>query len=106
MATHTPGPWIVFVDRTSDGPIFSVLPAGRLGEIVGNIKNGSDANLIAAAPQMFAALKATRIYVEILEKHLDPTIDPGAPTIREHAAMLRAAIALAEGNGSNPEDGK
>lgn len=46
---------------------------------------------------MLAALKAARIYVETLEKHLDPTRDPGAPTIRKHADMLRAAIAEAEG---------
>ncbi len=43
--------------------------------------------------KMLAALEVSRIYIEALEKHLDPTIDPGAPTIREHASMVRAAIA-------------
>lgn len=56
------------------------------------------ARLIAAAPDMLRALKASRLYVEILEKHLDPTLDPAAPTIREHASMVRAAIAKAEGS--------
>lgn len=53
---HTLGPWVVFVDRGSDAMIFSVLPAGRAGEIAGNIDNGPDADLIAAAPDMLEAL--------------------------------------------------
>lgn len=61
--------------------------------------DGKDVNARLIA-QMLAALKATRIYVETLEKHLNPVADPGASTIREHGAMLRAAIAKAEAQTS------
>lgn len=58
MTRHTPGPWIVFADRTSDAMVFSVLPAGRTGEIASGIENGPDADLIAAAPLMLDVLRA------------------------------------------------
>lgn len=60
--THTPGPWVGFVDRSSDTAIFSVLPAGRAGEIASNIENDADARLIAAAPEMLAALQLVLAY--------------------------------------------
>lgn len=61
LASHTSGPWVVFQDRTTDGMIFTVMPAGRPGDIATNIENGSDARLIAAAPDMLREL------IEILE---------------------------------------
>ena len=59
MGKHTPGPWVVFQDQ-SDSVIFTVMPAGRAGDVANNIKNGSDARLIAAAPDLLAALIALR----------------------------------------------
>ena len=50
---HTPGPWIVFVDRGGDSAIYSILPAGRAGTIASDIENSDDASVIAAAPRMF-----------------------------------------------------
>lgn len=51
---NTPGPWIVFfADR--DGPN-DVLPAGRPGHIALNIQSEADARLIAAAPDLLAAI--------------------------------------------------
>lgn len=50
-----------------------------------------------AASDMLAALNASRLYVETLEKHLNPATDPSTPIIREHATMVRAAIAKATG---------
>jgi hypothetical protein len=47
--------------------------------------------------KLVAALQVARPYVELLEKHLDSANDEGAPTIREHGAMIRAALAKAGG---------
>jgi len=68
MSEHTSGPWVVFVDKGTDAAIFTVMPAGRHGEIATNIENGADADLIAAAPDMLAALHHVRkIIVEAAE---------------------------------------
>jgi hypothetical protein len=103
-ARHTAGPWEWWTSnswlrlRHSDhGVSTNVLMPVVLKDGQATIDvSQADMALIAAAPEMLAALKATRLYVETLEKHLDPTINPVAPTIREHGAMLRAAIAKAE----------
>jgi len=62
-----------------------VLPAGRAGEIAGNIENGPDADLIAAAPDMLAALRA-----------VDDYFIKGAFDFLP-ITMVQAAIAKAEG---------
>ena len=81
MSKHTPGPWTFVHEGGIDGGYFIdakedvvVLPRGRLNE--------ADARLIAAAPDLLAALKAV---MEAAEKW-SPAIDQG-----------RAAIAKAEG---------
>lgn len=110
---HTPGTWFVEDDFTVSSDhgqeICCCLSADDLlcleegtGDHMSDEAN-ANARLIAAAPDMLNALMATRIYVEVLEKLLDPTVDPGAPTIREHAAMLRAAIAKATGSAPEKE---
>lgn len=67
-ASFTPGPWIVFV---GDG-YFDILPAGREGYVAEDIKNTHDADLIAAAPKLLAAvtmlIPAATIAAEMLSR--------------------------------------
>lgn len=100
----TPGPWHVATANKAQSPWVVCDPEGGSiadceppGPWMSHETADANARMIAASPDMLSALKASRLYVEILEKHLDPTVDAGAPTIREHAAMVRAAIAKAEG---------
>lgn len=58
----TPGPWVIFTDR---GIAAAVLPAMRVGEICEIDKwvaedgvADANANLIAAAPELYATLEA------------------------------------------------
>lgn len=91
MAKTTQGPW-----EWRGNQLYSVGEKSTLlKDVVFWNQDPGDKALIAAAPDMLAALNASRLYVETLEKHLDPVTDPAAPTIREHAAMVRAAIAKA-----------
>jgi len=54
MSKHTPGPWEVH-----DGFIFSQhLPGVRDSQVIGDARTGADARLIAAAPELLAALQA------------------------------------------------
>ena len=51
--SHTPGPWIVFMGEA----FFHILPAGRPGEVASCAKS-DNADLIASAPDLLAALQA------------------------------------------------
>lgn len=75
---HTPGPWSVVVLDTEtivDAP----------SQTVANEVSNSDADLIAAAPDLLAALIAA-------ERHIRPV--PGTKEVR---AQVRAALTKAEG---------
>lgn len=76
---QTEGPWIVFV---CDG-ISTILPAGRSSEVATGIKNSQDAHLMAAAPDMLAALKLVRA-------HVSPAMQPIIYSV------IDAALAKAE----------
>jgi acetamidase/formamidase len=71
MTKHTPGPWRVVRANPSPttGPL--LIAGGKPGYIAdvrvvhGNEENNANARLIAAAPQMFALLRAVRdAYIE------------------------------------------
>lgn len=57
-AAHTPGPWVVFVDRRHAVDIFDILPACRDGEVASGIRSSADASLIAAATDLLEAALA------------------------------------------------
>jgi hypothetical protein len=89
---HTPGPWIV-------GPLFEIraLPIGRKARIVAQALMGAgitfeeraaNAHLIAAAPDLLAALK--NLVRKIERDNLSTTAGMGT-------AKARTAIAKAEG---------
>lgn len=87
--THTPGPWYVAVGNI-DGPCITGILAGPVW-VVGNIecpiKNEADARLIAAAPEMLAALKQAQNALYFAQN----------PESRGAAQVVGAAIAKAEG---------
>lgn len=101
MSAHTPGPWHVGGVSTPSGMepycnIWGPVPPGKQsGQMVAAEVAPEDAQLIAAAPDLFVALKA-------LVADLDARRVPGvhfndcAPKVETMTAVL-AAIALAEG---------
>jgi hypothetical protein len=95
-ATHTPGPWTVFVK--ADRTMMVTAPAGHyVAKVVGSSALGdmrerfaADASLIAASPDLLKALCHTLTVLEYLASNGKP-IDPR--TLDE----ARAAIAKATG---------
>lgn len=95
--SHTPGPWtcresamsymgdLWFVEgpRPEEADMHGEARAPRVAEV----RIGANARLIAAAPDLFAAVKEAE---EFLDSH-------GTPEQTELLTMLRAAIAKAEG---------
>lgn len=101
IPTHTPGPWKVYEqgkDHDSIEHLIAIQTAERYPQTIADLRLGrigdlpaeANAALIAAAPELLAALKEVRAY-----------IDPGAtyptPSKRRLIANLDAAIAKAEG---------
>jgi hypothetical protein len=121
MSAHTPGPWVVEPGRRQDGApqTFRVvsLPDKRANEwrkdwYAPSLVHGlseADANLIAAAPELVAALKALLVAVpedpfliEATGRTEQEAIQAHAKALAEHRAvcatrLARAAIAKAEG---------
>lgn len=87
--THTPGPWTVDFDAEGAEDCFSVWydVDGTGAEIAGRIGEEANAHLIAAAPEMLAAL-------EDIVRYVSPGDDIPFAAMLEEA---RAAIAKAKG---------
>jgi len=81
---HTPGPWVFFIDGFGDHSIESAQDSNgnRLPVAMTFRRNNADARLIAAAPDLLAALRAL-VHPMASDEDLD---------------AARAAIAKAEGN--------
>ena len=80
---HTPGPWETSV--LSDGTQWQVCEEGA-GDWIADCKNADDALLIAAAPELLAALEWACAGVEYMETEYS-----------EQLTAARAAIARAKG---------
>lgn len=92
---HTPGPWTVkVIDTISDEPAYWHITDTH-GGVVGDVQsvNAADARLIAAAPDLLAALKHALERFEAIPDHRDEI-----GVYRKAAQMARAAIAQAEGD--------
>jgi hypothetical protein len=96
MAAHTPGPWVTTCRKTGgDWELHD--PTGRC---VGTAVEMDDARLIAAAPDLLAALYVTSNCAPITA-HLATLADDAEITLGFTAAdirQIRAAIAKAEGH--------
>ena len=103
MSKHTPGPWIVyeFVDgydiRAPEAECY-VATASDPEAVWGAIGREEDACLIAAAPELLEAIEAAIASGMVPGESI--TSGPGTKTQQgKAAAMLRAAIAKAKGEG-------
>jgi hypothetical protein len=100
MSAHTPGPWKIEDGRVIQGRAFDQSYRNICDLVRGQTPESADANarLIAAAPDLLAALQEALDFAEDREDVNDG--DYGIPEANAHmrlAMMLRAAIAKAEG---------
>ena len=116
MSKHTPGPWTVWNGHSDvyAGPISSNTPGGIIGkphqrlvcvaicdedEEITDREQRANARLIAAAPLLLEACKATVAADEASIKEIQkefPDYEPSPPN-RAITDLLRTAIATAEG---------
>jgi hypothetical protein len=106
MTDYTPPPWIVFVGES----VFDVLPAGRPGSVAVNIANSADADVIAAAPDLFeAALRqemAELLHLSCEEcegNEIPELCETCFPFYDDARVMRRQAIEKARGRGASPQ---
>jgi hypothetical protein len=59
-ATHTPGPWLV----TTNQQAIKSLNGSTIAQLVSPHVNDANARLIAAAPELLAALKEAAVYIQ------------------------------------------
>jgi hypothetical protein len=58
MSKHTPGPWNLYPNNASDWVVRKMFPDGQESHEIARCQSGMDnARLIAAAPDLLAALK-------------------------------------------------
>jgi len=90
MSTHTPGPWKVYGGTHLEGTCLKVTAnnANRpfYALVGGSQARHDDANLIAAAPTMYAALKG-----------LERMLRNDQATLVEMERVIKQALAQAEG---------
>jgi hypothetical protein len=87
--SHSPAPWTVSPDPEWPAEAFSVNGKDHM-EIAGRIGKQGDARLIAAAPELLAALEACREVCNALAQK-------GSVFAREAVTAADAAIAKAKG---------
>lgn len=92
---HTEGPWhVAYFEDENAAVIVTAEGDGRIAEIRGNVpEEDANARLIAAAPDMLAALQDACKTLETV--HLHGRADEGEAWAR--LVYARAAIAKAEG---------
>ncbi len=101
---HTPGPWHVHPSEPDDtAHVFAADPLGSNadGDIVtiADFISDGDARLIAAAPDMLAALKAVDVIFDAVALATCDGVELLGPKVREvleTSLAVRAAIAKAE----------
>jgi hypothetical protein len=93
--THTPGPWCAYApDEDSDGHWEVNDPYGRTATVYGNEEGAANARLIAAAPELLAALKLCK---QAVKNYID--WGGGEDEDDQAYASAVAAISKAEGRG-------
>jgi hypothetical protein len=98
MSEHTKGPWIEF---TIQGRTKVILPAGQPGTICSISEPLSDAEanavgrLIAAAPDLLAALRAVLADIRDYERANNLAPNPGKQDCWQSVTNARAVIAKA-----------
>ena len=91
MSKHTPGPWHY---EQKGGGLVGIFPSGIETAVAFTRNNEADARLIAAAPDLLAALRYVYEYYAPMTIFDDETGDTGHDEAME---IVRAAIAKARG---------
>jgi capsular polysaccharide biosynthesis protein len=95
MSKHTPGPWNLYPNNASDWVVRKMFPDGQESHEIARCQSGVDnARLIAAAPDLLAALKMA---VSALERSDYIQMDGDSVDVID---VSRAAIAKAVGEES------
>lgn len=95
--SHTPGPWRLVPPPTADnGNPWRVAGCDHTIAIIPNRPREADARLIAAAPDMLAALKIARQYVKATHGSLAGAVGPDN-LVSPDLALIDTAVAKAEG---------
>lgn len=90
MSKHTPGPWNLYPNNASDWVVRKMFPDGQESHEIARCQSGMDnARLIAAAPDLLAALKMA---VSALERSDYIQMDGDSVDVID---VSRAAIAKA-----------
>jgi hypothetical protein len=93
-AKHTPAPWRVFTDDNECG-LYHVRTPGRA---VAEPEDEANARLIAAAPELLAALQLAVKLIPVARRHFPKSVRNGDKFDLENAcATITAAIAKAKG---------
>ncbi len=99
--THTHGPWIVSHDPDGSADDYCIgVPDGKVDQIA--VCSKRDAALIAAAPDMYEALKIARDYMSDAISYAQRAFEGheetgGIPLMLEELAQVDAALAKAGG---------
>jgi hypothetical protein len=100
MIKHTPGPWTAIADPYEDGKPYYHIRAGHGSHGDGFSFSGiipdADARLIAAAPELLAALESTTKMLSFFLRYTTPDWD-GSATPTSTIGVARATIAKAKG---------
>lgn len=97
MKEHTPGPW------SWDGPTHNIhvreeaRPHMRVCFLTSDGPTEANANLIAAAPNLLAALKLVVSQIEDYERVNNLAPNPGRKHCWDSVALAHETIAIAEG---------
>lgn len=102
MSQHTPGPWKIFVgQRTNPATMRTEFLFAQYAMLNTRVKDyetaSANARLIAAAPDMLAALQGILSNAGYTEGQAEPTIH-SLIVARHCLDAARAAVAKAEGN--------
>ena len=94
-ARHTPGPWDVVVKGWRSTFTISYQPSGCFGEVA-EVYREADARLIAAAPELLAALREAVIEVTSVAGAVTPTT---GMVLNAQDCLKRATAAIAKAEG-------
>jgi hypothetical protein len=107
MSKHTPAPWTTISNPYEDGKPYYYISAGRgfhgEGFSFSGIIPDADARLIAAAPDLLAALEGMiALWSEHDAARLSGLIDCGGLNEEHRLATLNARAAIAKAKGETP----
>lgn len=108
VAAHTPGPWF-YDGQNGCGAHVIHVREGEIAEAFGDTWSDdgqqaeANAHLIAAAPELLAALEYVASVLNMTDPEHEDFADSGADTVQalcEGEAQIRAAIAKAKGGAA------